>query len=98
MSHTLYTVIRFKHLKTYTLEVEFDDGVTQVIDFEPLLKGEVFGPLRDPDLFKQVRIEPDFKNLVWPNDAELDPEILHDWPKHQAEMEERANAWAKVTA
>ncbi len=30
----------------YTLEVEFDDNTTQVIDFHPILKGEFHGPYK----------------------------------------------------
>src|SRR5579863_2157903 len=30
-----------------TLRVGFDDGTEQVIDFQPVLAGELFGPLRD---------------------------------------------------
>jgi hypothetical protein len=96
MGHKIYTVKDFEIVDDYTLQIEFDDGVQQTIDFEPCLHGAVFGPLRDLDMFNQVEIEPHFKNLVWPNDAEFDPEILHDWNKHRDEMIERAKEWAKV--
>lgn len=80
MEHALYKVLAFELLGTYTLRVSFDDGTSQVIDFEPVLRGQLFGPLRDPELFEQVRIDPDFHTLVWPNDADFDPADLHDWP------------------
>ena len=35
----------------------FDDGTSQVIDFESVARGQLFGPLRDPEPFKQVRID-----------------------------------------
>ena len=98
MDHPIYTIKSFKIVRDYTLRVEFDDGVVQAIDFEPVLAGEVFGPLLDLELFNQVQIEPHFKNLVWSNDAEFDPEILHDWPDHADEMKERAKEWAKMPA
>jgi hypothetical protein len=81
MEHGIYRVVEFEQLGTYTLRVVFDDGTSQVIDFEPVLRGALFGPLRDPRLFEQVRIDPEFHTLVWPNDADFDPETLHDWPK-----------------
>ena len=80
MEHALYKVLAFERLGTYTLRVSFDDGTSQVIDFEPVLRGQLFGPLRAPELFEQVRIDPDFHTLVWPNDADFDPADLHDWP------------------
>ena len=80
MKHAFYKVLRFEQLGTYTLRLTFDDGTSQEIDFEPVLRGKLFGALRDPELFKQVRIDPDFHTLVWPNDADFDPADLHDWP------------------
>lgn len=81
MEHRLYRVVDFEQLGPYVLRVSFDDGTSQVIDFEPVLYGAYYRPLRDPEFFKQVRIDPDFHTLVWPNDADFDPETLHDWPK-----------------
>ena len=81
MEHGIYRVRDFEQVGTYTLRVVFDDGTSQVIDFEPILRGELLGPLRDPELFKQVRIDSECYTLVWPNDADFDPETLHDWPK-----------------
>jgi len=89
--HTLYRVVNFNIEEDYILWVEFDDGSSQVIDFEPVLAGEVYGPLNDLDLFNQVRLDPESDNLIWPNDAEFDPADLHDWPEVAQEFEE----WAK---
>jgi hypothetical protein len=30
-------------------------------------------------LFNQVRIDPEVHTLVWPNGADFDPAMLHDW-------------------
>ena len=86
MEHAFYKVLHFEQLGTYTLRLTFDDGTSQVIDFEPVLRGFYFRPLRDPELFKQVRIDPDFHTLVWPNDADFDPADLHDWPEVREEF------------
>ena len=42
------------------------------IDFSPVLFVNIYGPLRDPQLFSQVRLDPDFPTLVWPNQADFD--------------------------
>ena len=60
----------------YTLRVRFDDDTEQTIDFRPVLAGEMFGPLRNLELFNQVRIDPEVETLVWPNGADFDPAIL----------------------
>ncbi len=93
VEHGIYRVRGFEQLGTYTLCVSFDDGTTQVIDFEPVLRGALYGPLRDPELFKQVRIDDEAYTLVWPNDADFDPETLHDWPKVRDAFVRLASSW-----
>jgi len=44
----------------------------------PVLAGALFAPLRDPELFRQVRIDPEVQTLVWPNGADYDPATLYD--------------------
>lgn len=61
--------------------MDFDDGVSRAIDRLPVLKGELYGPLRDRRLFEQVKIDPEVHTLVWPNGADFDPATLHDWPE-----------------
>src|SRR5437868_275937 len=42
-----YRVESFEVVAPYTLRVGFDDGTEQVINFRPVLAGELYGPLRD---------------------------------------------------
>lgn len=81
MSHPLYDVVAFEIVGDYTLRVTFDDGSSQIVDFEPVLYGELFSPLRDPELFRLVRLDPEIRTLVWPNGADFDPYVLHEWPR-----------------
>ena len=48
----------------YCLTVTFDDGLFRTIDLEPILEGALYGPLRDPALFRQVSIDPEVNTLV----------------------------------
>ena len=96
MSHRLYRVTEFDLVKNYTLRVKFNDGAEQVIDFEPVLHGELWGPLRDLDLFRQVALDPIAHTLTWPNGADFDPETLRHWPDYKNELAARARAWDKV--
>jgi len=93
MVHQIYRVVSVKCVASYTLEVRFDDGARQLIDFRPVLAGALFGVLRDPALFRRVRIDPEAHTLVWPNGADFDPAPLHDWPDHAAELAARAATW-----
>lgn len=81
MSH-LHDVIDFAFVGDYVLRVRFDDGVERIIDFAPILLGPLFGPLHDPSLFRQVRVDRDLGTLVWPNGADIDPTVLYDWLQH----------------
>ena len=98
MTHPIYRVVAFEVLGERSLRVTFDDGVARVIDFTPVLAGELFGPLRDPGLFRQVRIDPEVHTLVWPNGADFDPATLHDWPEHVAALEQLARRWESRAA
>ena len=87
----------FRQVGTYTLAVSFDDGSEQVIDFEPVLVGELYGPLRDSAVFARVRLDAEAQTLVWPNGADFDPATLHDWPDLRHELASRTaagNAWS----
>ena len=94
MEHPIYRVISVDALGGYRLRVGFDDGSTQVINFEPILEGEIFGALRAPELFGAVKVDPEQGTLVWPNGADFDPATLHDWPIRESAMRELAKRWA----
>jgi len=105
MSHEIYRVVSFEKVAPFTLKVLFDDGTSQVIDFLPILKGELYGPLKDPSLFDQVWIDPEVHTLVWPTGADFDPAILHNWPESSPALKTLAERWvsgqqgrARVTA
>ena len=98
MVHPIYRVLSFDIVAPYTLHVQFDDDTWQTIDFQPILMGELYGPLRDLSLFNQVRIDPEVHTLVWPNGADFDPATLHDWPEHIHELTARAQEWVLTPA
>jgi len=66
-----------KHIGGYRLEVQLNDGTSGTIDFDELLWGPVFAPLRDLAVFKQFHVSRDFGTLVWANGADVAPEWLH---------------------
>lgn len=64
--------------KPYVIVVTFEDGSRRRVDLDGKLWGEVFEPLRDPLLFAQARVDPEWGTIVWPTGADLSPEFLHD--------------------
>lgn len=98
MGHRIHRVCVFEITGPYILRVRFDDATEQTINFEPMLAGELYGPLRELAVFNGVRIDPEIHTLVWPNGADFDPETLHDWPRHAGAFARRARQWARRAA
>jgi Protein of unknown function (DUF2442) len=94
MGHAVHKVKSFEIVGPYCLRIEFADGVVRTIDFRPILEGELYSPLRDPKRFNEVTVDREVHTLVWPNGADFDPAILHDWPDHEAGMVALARRWA----
>jgi hypothetical protein len=94
MTHEIHSVTGFEKVAPFTLRVTFEDGTSQVIDFRPVLRGELYGRLQDPAFFDQVGLDPEAHTLIWPNGADFDPAILHDWPEKGPELEGLAQSWA----
>jgi hypothetical protein len=68
-------------LEGFVLRLGFDDGTIRDIDLEGELWGHVFEPLRrDPQLFRQVHVDDELGTIVWPNGADLDPDVLYGDP------------------
>ncbi|MHB8439206.1 MAG: DUF2442 domain-containing protein [Acidimicrobiales bacterium] len=59
------------------LRLTFSDGLVRELDFEPTLKGAGLDALRDPTVFGQVEIDQVAGTIVWPDGADLDPDVLH---------------------
>src|ERR1700730_8387040 len=98
MQHAIYRVISVDSLGGYRLRVAFDDGSTRDVDLGSVLEGEIYGPLRDPKVFAAVAVDPEIQTLIWPNGADLDPAILHDWPEHEEAMQDLAKRWSQARA
>lgn len=98
MTHPLHRITSFDLTGPYSLRVCFEDGSTRTINFEPVLEGEVYGPLRDPAEFARVTLDPEVHTLVWPSGADFDPATLHDWPEHEAAFRAAAMRWSHAAA
>ncbi|MEO8341969.1 MAG: DUF2442 domain-containing protein [Nitrospirota bacterium] len=93
MDHQIYRVLSVEVTAPYTLRVHFNDDTVQTINLQPILAGQLYGPLRDLTLFNQVKVDPEVHTLVWPNGADFDPATLHDWPQYAEAWVARARQW-----
>lgn len=69
----LVEVVEARYLGGHHVWLRFNDGVTGEVDLAGEMWGAVFEPLRDPERFKEFRVD---RTLVWPNGADLAPEFL----------------------
>jgi hypothetical protein len=96
MAHEIYRISSFQKVAPFILSIQFDDGTSQTIDFRPVLKGDLYGPLQEPALFDQVRIDPEVHTLVWPNGADFDPAILHNWSESGPALKALTEQWVSA--
>lgn len=74
----LKDIITVKPCGEYRLHLQFEDGVEGEINVAELIEFRgVFASLRDPTYFAQGRVNPELGTITWPNEADLDPDVLY---------------------
>jgi hypothetical protein len=73
----MVAVTHVEPLEGYKLRLGFDDGTERVVDLTDTLWGPMAEPLREPEYFRCVRVDPELRTIVWPNGFDLDPDVLH---------------------
>ena len=75
-------------LEGFTVRLGLSDGTEKTVDLDAYLRGPIFEPLRrDPALFRQVSVDEQLGTIVWPNGADIDPDVLilartpESWPQ-----------------
>lgn len=69
------SIIDVKAKDNYQLLLTFSNGEKRQFDVKPYLELGIFQDLKDPALFASVK--PSFDSVEWPNDADIDPEVLY---------------------
>ncbi len=65
-------------LAGYKLYLKFEDEREGVVDISQLIQfSGVFAPLQELSYFTQVQLHPELGTIVWPNEADLDPDVLY---------------------
>jgi len=56
----------------------FTTGEARELDLEPYLHGPIFDRVRnDPAYFRAMQVDAELGTVVWPNGADIDPDVLH---------------------
>lgn len=74
-------VTEAKPLEGHRIKLTFQDGLVAVVDLDQIVEcfDGVFGPLTDPEYFRQVRVDPEIGTIVWPNGADVCPDVLYSY-------------------
>ncbi len=74
----LQDIVEVQPLDDYKLRLRFQDGAEGIVKLTEIVEFKgVFAPLRDPAYFAQVHVSPELGTIAWPNDADLDPDVLY---------------------
>ena len=74
----LKDIVDVKPLPEYRLHLRFEDGVQGIIDVSAIIEFVgVFEPLKDPNYFTSVSVNPEWGTIYWPSGADLDPDKLY---------------------
>ncbi len=61
----------------FRVRLSLTDGSKREIDLGPYLNGPVFEAIRtDPATFLSLRVDEELGTIVWPNGADIDPDVL----------------------
>ncbi len=76
-----YEITAVEHLGGHRLRLTFADGFVGHVDLADRFKGPqgpMLQPLRDVTYFAKVAIDRELGTVVWPNGADLAPDVLHE--------------------
>jgi hypothetical protein len=74
----LKDIVEVRPTGGYKLYLRFEDDSDGEVDVSSLVSFHgIFEPLRDPTEFRRVRVDPELGTVVWPNGADLDPDVLY---------------------
>jgi hypothetical protein len=60
----------------YLLYVVLRNGRAGEVDVSHILTGPAFGHLKDPERFCEVKLDPEWHAPVWPNGADICPDVI----------------------
>lgn len=64
-------ILSVNPLPDYELEVRFENGIVKIYDCKQLFDQEVFIPLKNEYLFKNVKVDNGGYGIIWNDDLDL---------------------------
>ncbi len=66
-----------QYVTGFTIHFRFADGTEGDVDLKDELWGEVFEPLKDPQVFREFELDHELNTVTWFSGADLAPEFLY---------------------
>lgn len=77
----------------YVIRFRYSDGTEASLDLKSELWGEVFEPLKDPEVFRRFQLDKELNTVTWPSGADFAPEYLYERSvAEQADSADRRSA------
>jgi hypothetical protein len=79
----LKDIIAVQPLKGYQVHLTFEDDRSGIVDLTEMIEFTgIFEPIKDPEYFATVRVDPELGTICWDNGADLDPVVLYTKISH----------------
>jgi len=78
MEEEMVRIQSVEPLSGFRVRLGFTNGTSREVDLEQYLHGPVFEPIRnDLNFFRRVSVDQRAGTIVWPNGADIDPDVLY---------------------
>lgn len=77
-----FRIKHFKIIGNFIIQITFEDGKNQTIDFGKIEHKGWWKELEDLDYFNKVEIS-DIRHLEWPEGQDFKPEHLYYWEEYE---------------
>lgn len=72
-------ITKVRPLSDHRLELTFEGGERRLVKVLEIVPFDgVFADLSNREFFERVRVEPTIGTIVWPNGADLCPDVLYE--------------------
>lgn len=77
----LIDVTEVRPLENRNLDLTFADGLHAVVAMDSVIErySGIFAALMDDSFFRQVRVDRELGTIVWPNGADVCPDVLYSF-------------------
>ncbi|MBR6091718.1 MAG: DUF2442 domain-containing protein [Bacteroidales bacterium] len=75
-NNEILAITAAEYVEDYKLRLTFNNGVTRVVDFEPLMQKGVCTKLKDINYFRSFKLDP--FTVDWNNEIGFAPEFLYE--------------------